>query len=418
MTFRRSLRYRVSAALAFFGGAASLLLAVLLFVLFQGIEQRFVDDALDSEIEQYFTLRAADPALPLPRTRLLRVYAASGPGLPAPLAGLAPGRHERTIDGARYRVAVVDRADERFYFLYDEAGFARREQRIKLALGAGVLVMMLISAAGGVWMAGTVIAPVRELGRRVRKLDPAAPPSRLAQDFAADEIGELAATIESYLERLHGFMERERNFTAEASHELRTPLSVILGAAEVLLARRDLAATERTRVERIVRAAKEMGFTMEGLLALAREPQAQAAPGPCDVAEVAAKIVERHRTLPGERRVEIALAPRSRPQIAADRVLLAVALDNLVRNALMYTMEGRVTVAVEADRVVVEDTGPGLAGSHEAAAGLRPLGKRTGLGLPLVRRICERHRWRFAVQDRAEGGARAEIVFAAREARA
>lgn len=194
MTFRRSLRYRVGTALALFGGAASLLLAALLFVLFHQIEERFVDDALDSEIEEFFALRANDPGLPLPRTSLLRVYASGNgtPGAvaPAALTRLDRGRHEQTLDGATYRVAVVDRAAERFYFLYDETGFERREQRIKLALGAGVLVMMIVSAAGGVWMANGVIAPVRELGRRVRGLDPTASPPHLAENFASDEVGE------------------------------------------------------------------------------------------------------------------------------------------------------------------------------------------------------------------------------------
>lgn len=208
-------------------------------------------------------------------------------------------------------------------------------------------------------------------------------------------------------------MERERHFTAEVSHELRTPLSVILGAAEVLLAAGDLTQGDRMRIERIVRAAKDMGFIMEGLLTLAREPERGAGAGPCDVAEIVSEVVDRYGALTNGRPVDVTMGAAAHPEVAADRTLLGVAVDNLVRNALLYTLEGQVTARVEADRVVVEDTGPGFARERANAARTRPLKMRTGIGLPLVRRICERYGWRLRVEDRP-GGERARKSSSAR----
>jgi signal transduction histidine kinase len=419
MHFRRSLRYRVGLALALTGGVASLLLAVWLFLFFHNIEFRFIDDALDSEIEEFYALRKQNPAMSLPRTSLLRAYATrfdvQDATIPEALRPLGPGRHQLNLNGRGYRVAVVDRADERTYFLYDESGLMRRERRILYALGAAVLAMMLVSAAAGVWLAGRVIAPVRELGQRVRGLAPGADAHRLASDFPADEVGELATTIEGYLTRLHAFVEREQHFTADASHELRTPVSVISGAVEVMLADRELSPRMRERVERIARSVRDMRIVMDSLLALAREAGGhEPNHGECDVAEVVAEVIEQHRPLAHGKPVTMQLEVAAEPRLAVPRALLAVAAGNLVRNALTYTPEGNVSVRVEADRLIVEDTGPGFAGTAGLGNGTGRAGG-AGIGLSLVRRVCERLGWTLVAQDRP-GGARAEIVFGAGDA--
>jgi signal transduction histidine kinase len=272
---------------------------------------------------------------------------------------------------------------------------------------------MLLSAAAGVWLAGRVIAPVFELERRVHNLAPGHAAPQLAQDFAADEVGALATTIEGYLVRLHDFIERERSFTADASHELRTPLSVIGGAVEVLLADPELAPRVRERIERIARAEHDMRIVMDGLLALAREPQgAKTARGRCDVAQVVSEVIEQHRPLAHGKPLTVQLVILAHPMLRAQRALVAVAAGNLVRNALTYTREGQITVRVEQDRIRVEDTGPGLSGTA-ALSGSPRHAQGAGIGLSLVRRVCERYGWRLTLQDRTDGGVQAEIVFEA-----
>lgn len=103
--------------------------------------------------------------------------------------------------------------------------------------------------------------------------------------------------------------------------------------------------------------------------------------------------------------------------------MLSTAISNLVVNAIRYTPRGgSITATVEtgdgAAHVHVDDSGRGLApeeldaiftpfargaqGKTADAAGL-------GLGLPIARRIAERHGGAIAAHNRPGGGARFSI---------
>ena len=76
--------------------------------------------------------------------------------------------------------------------------------------------------------------PVSDLAKRLSQLGEETPSPGLARWFPDDEVGQLAAALDSYAERVHQLVERDREFNADVSHELRTPLAVISGAAEQL----------------------------------------------------------------------------------------------------------------------------------------------------------------------------------------
>ena len=77
-----------------------------------------------------------------------------------------------------------------------------------------------------------------------------------------------------------------------------------------------------------------------------------------------------------------------------------------------------VRIVVEADRVRIEDTGPGL--SSEDAARLFERGYRGssatgtsggGIGLSIVRRLCELYDWQVSIEPGEERGAVAMLRF-------
>lgn len=420
MRLRPSLRTRLALAFAAFGGAVSLVLAAGLAVVTHDLGQRLIDQTLAAELEDYMARRARNPLSRPPETLTLRGFVADGAleGLPAAVRGLPPGRHEVEIEGVPWRVAVAEARGERYYLLFDETRQAARELRFLAWLVAGVVAMTLLSAAGGLWAARRAIAPVSELARKVAGADPGEPP-RLAQPGAADdEVAELARAFDRHLARLHDFIERERFFTADVSHELRTPLAVIQGAAEVLRADPALGESQSERLARIERAARDMAELIRALLLMAREEEAGAiSEAECDAAAVVRESVERHRHLLARRPTTLEVDVAALPRLAAEPVLLAIVVGNLVRNAFAHTESGVVSVRLGADRLEVRDTGSGIRAEEVGRVFQRhykgAASRGAGIGLSLVKRICDRYGWEITLESREGEGTSASLRFGA-----
>jgi len=418
MRFSHSLRSRVALAFAAVGGGVSLIIAIGLYLGVRDAGERLLDETLNAEMQDYQARRARNPQSLPPATATLVGFvtpaAAHDPPLPAALQGLPPGRHTLRLDGLPYRLAVADHGGLRYYLLYDESRFRERQSRLTAFLAAFVALMMLVSGSIAFWLAERVIEPVKELARRVREIGPGTPHADLTADFPPDEVGELARAFEQSLQRLSAFIERERAFTADVSHELRTPLAVIRGAAEVLLADEIRPEKERQRLERIERAAADMADLTTALLAMARERD-EARREPVDLARLLEEVLDKHRHLLNGKTVDVVLEIRARPALTVDPNLLAIVLANLVRNSFTYTERGSVTLRLEAHALSVSDTGLGIPrealervfqrlykGRHSQGA---------GIGLTLVKKICDRYGWRVTLDSEEGRGTRVVLDF-------
>ncbi len=418
MRRRRSLRFRVAFAFAGLGAVLSLLLTAGIWFAAHDVSRRLMDQTLKAELEDYMARRARNPNS-LPRdTASLRGYRIdrSDPAdhVPAPMRTLLPGQHELELDGVPYRVAVADRGDERYLILFSEERQRLREQRFLGYLIGGAALMTLLATLGGLWLAGRVIAPVTELARAVGAAPAESPPILAVAGEPADEIAELAGAFDHYLARLAAFVDRERTFAADASHELRTPLAVIRGAAEVLTDDPNLSAGQAQRVARIERAATDMSELIAALLLLARE-EAVPVDEPCDAVGIARDCVERHQPLAKPRGTTLSLVAPEPVRLPVPAAMFAIVIANLVHNAVTHTENGTVVVDLDHGQLSVRDTGIGI---DDIARGqvFRRYYRGTesggaGIGLSLVKRICDRYGWRVDLSAAADGGTVARLRF-------
>ena len=231
------------------------------------------------------------------------------------------------------------------------------------AAGAAVL---LLGLAGGWWMATRAIRPVENISATASRISAGNLSERISLAETDDELGRLAAVLNSTFARLDAAFTQQQQFTADASHELRTPISVILNQTQTALARERPAADYRETLEACQRAAQRMRKLTESLLALARLDAGQESPRRerSDLATAARDCIDLVRPLAGERRISIhaELAPA---EWCGDPERIAQVITNLLTNAIQYSQEaGEIRVSTRPENasvvLIVTDQGPGV----------------------------------------------------------
>lgn len=384
------------------------------------VSQRLMDQTLTAELEDYMARRGRNPNSLPPNTVGLRGYLLSSGTpqgtVPEALRDLPPGQHEIRMDGVPYRVAVAERAEERYLILFSEERQKQREQRFLLYLVAGAAIMTVLSTIGGLWLAGRVIAPVTELAQTVSAAPPEDPPRLAVADEPADEIAELARAFDQYVARLAAFIERERAFAADASHELRTPLAVIRGAAELLGEDTRLTEDQTARVARIERAAIDMSDLLAALLLLARE-EATPSDESCNAVQIVRDCIGRYQPLATTRDTVVELDAPLPVDLPVPAAMFAIVVANLVHNALTHTHRGSISISLDTAHLVVADTGIGIRAEEMAQVFERfhrgATSDGAGIGLSLVKRVCDRYGWQIALDSQPSGGTTATLRFGA-----
>ena len=188
-----------------------------------------------------------------------------------------------------------------------------------------------------------------------------------------------------------------RQFLARLDHELKNPLTAILAAT---------APGEDEASALVAAQARRMGVLVTDLRKLADLSSAPLEREFVDLEEAARDAVEAARSSVGDSRsftLVFPTAPWPLPRVVGDADLLYSAIQNVVSNAVKYSSEGdsievRASQSESSVSIEVADTGIGIPEAErqsvwaELARGSNAAGRSgSGLGLPLVRLVIERH---------------------------
>jgi signal transduction histidine kinase len=414
-----SLRFKLALTFAIFGAMISLLLSLGLSFITHRLGENLMDETLRAEIDGYISRRARNPNALLPSTISIQGYLLSNGKsndiIPPELSILKDGTYRLKLNDISYRVAVEDKNGERYFMLFNEERQREREQMFTVYLAMAALIMTLLSSWAGWWLAGRAVAPIRELAKRVSRADPGDDTDAVAQGFSSDEIGQLAQVFSAYLKRMRDFINRERNFTSDVSHELRTPLTIVQGVLELMEDDKQLQEKQQERIAKIGRANSDMVNLTNALLLMARENTDEAYIQTCDVSMVVEVAIESNRHLLSKNTL-VTSTSLSNPHIEAERTLLSIVVSNLIRNAFTFTSSGSVTITVDDNSITVKDTGTGIR-SEEIGKVFQKHFKGTGspgsgIGLSLVKRICDRYEWEIILISTEGQGTSAQLIFA------
>jgi signal transduction histidine kinase len=324
-------------------------------------------------------------------------------------ARLAGRRDPEASSGPDVRVVVVVARHT------DEVAAAVAKVRL-LLWGSGLTALIVAIAAAG-FAVKRGLRPVARLSNRVDAIDARRLSARLPIDELPDELRPTVVKLNELLGRLEASFERERRFGADASHELRTPLAGIRSALEVALSRPRTAATYRAILTDALASANQMTALVESLLALSRLDQDDDAPA-TELVPLAALVDEcqsRSRHIFRERDVSFENRVDADIVLATDRERMRMVVQNLLTNAAEYTASpGAVVVRSDPTNGVwleVSDSGPVIPEDiidkifdrFFRADAARSTREHLGVGLALVRALCDTLGLNVAVDNRADG---------------
>ncbi|MFB6716295.1 MULTISPECIES: ATP-binding protein [unclassified Streptomyces] len=298
----------------------------------------------------------------------------------------------------------------------------------------GVAPVVLLSAVLALLAAGTVLRPVRKLGRATRELAAGDLGSRVAVT-GHDELADLAKTFNESADALQAsdaeLREQEakaRRFVADVSHELRTPLAAMTMVATVLEEDADQLPPDTARAARTVGAeTARLARLVEDLMEISRfdAKAVRLNATETDLADtVRASLALRGWT----DRVRADLQEDVRAVV--DRRRIDVIVANLVGNALRHgappiTVTLGTALAADGEWVTLEvaDRGPGLppgarervfdrfykADEARTRGTADDSGQGSGLGTAIALENARLHGGTIDVADAADGPRRGAV---------
>ncbi|WP_433177824.1 sensor histidine kinase [Actinoallomurus sp. CA-150999] len=323
--------------------------------------------------------------------------------------------------------AALAQAQMQIAWLQNQLAEQHSAQNRRLLVGSAIAlaVMAVASIVLGRLLAGRVLRPLRTITAATRRITADNLHERLAVPGPADEVKDLADTIDDLLERLEGAFAAQRRFVADASHELRTPLTTMRASLDVAVAKPEPAPPQTVALaDRLRGELDQVDRLLEGLLVLARTQHGDLPDrATLSLAHVASEAVAARSADIAARRLSVHETADGDTPVRGSRALLRRMVDNLIDNAIRHNEDGgwiRVATVADGENAhLMVETGGEVLDPRQVAELTRPFrrlgadrtgtGDGTGLGLSIVAAVATAHGGTLDLRARPDGGLRVGV---------
>lgn len=342
-----------------------------------------------------------------------------------PLTDSGEGFSQTVVGGEIWRVYAVMNSDLGMRVLVGDNMRVRDRLVADVIRGLALPALLILPIlAGLIWLSVRKgLAPLNAMASTL-ETRPASDLSALPDADTPSEIKPVIRSLNGLFGRVSAARQRERDFTAFAAHELRTPIAGLKTQAQVALGSEDPRIRNNAlrqmvigvdRTSRLVRQLTDLTNTESGEIATAQQD--------VNIGKVLGQLADdigQHYSDTAVIEVDPKLAGIC---LSVDPSLFTLAARNLLENAALHSgSEGVVRCLVRTEKdgfgVVIDDSGPGIPeeelpkvrdrfyrGRNKTAMG-------SGLGLAIADLAMKRLGGKLYLENRREGGLRAELRFA------
>jgi two-component system heavy metal sensor histidine kinase CusS len=287
-------------------------------------------------------------------------------------------------------------------------------------------VGVLITALAGIMVARRALRPLGEITRVIRRIRATQLNERVTPSRWPRELAELATSFDEMLNRLEDSFTRLSQFSFDLAHELRTPINILMGEAEVALAKPRTPEEYQEILASSLEEYRGLLHMIEGLLFLARADSADISieRTELDAGKEIRAVIDYYDAVIEEKQLRVTCSGAE--TLSADPVLLRRVFNNILSNAIRYTPRGgAIDIAItpqenQTVRIRIQDTGIGISPDdlqrifnrfYRGGNAKKQYAKGSGLGLSIVKSIIALHGGTIDIQSTPAAGTTVTLTF-------
>ncbi|GLR71368.1 sensor histidine kinase [Agaribacter marinus] len=400
---KSSLRRSITLGLLLFFSLQLLVGLFYLLMSFYSGQESVHSAFLTMQAKEYLLAKAQDSSVVTPRNPSFSVYLSTDE-MPSTLSTIAEdlsvGYHDLdevdpfgSGEQTELQVYIVDIQNiGRHYFVSrifepDDVNFMR--DKTLGFIGSYTLAAMVLSFFF-IWLLRRhYLHPLNALIDSVNTWDFSSEPSQFAKTYNKGDLGILARSLDELSQRQAEFLRREQNTTRNISHELRTPITVIRSTLDLMQMRANKNGEHENdnQLAKLKRACDELEANVYGILYLGREKHLDNEI--TEATEECRDIIQGLEEHPAWNMSYVELDIENGIVLNCQRIMFRILVGNLLRNALEHGEVNSIKISLNSTLLSIHNT---------QQSPLEDIDENHfGLGLDIVRQICERLTWRFSL---------------------
>ena len=212
-----------------------------------------------------------------------------------------------------------------------------------------------------------------------------------------NEFNELNNAVTTMSNRVLKDYEALKSFTENASHEIQTPLAVVNLKLELLMQSENFTVQQMKDIETIQTEIGRLSKLNQSLLLLTKiDNQQFSVMEQVDIAKIITKHLDNYEELIEAKQIKLTKNIDSPVEVLMNETMAEILISNLITNAIKHNIEqGTIEISLHKNQLTVKNTGMALNCKpdelFERFKKDKPQSASLGLGLSIVKKICEQY---------------------------